>query len=356
MPNTSSPQTDPSWMEALSSFLLDEPAVEAIRLHPDSKKVEMATLGRVDGDLLQARLAEVLRSVDAKWLKHVPEHSAMLEVQSQKGALLIEKPSCPTAPKFWKWREFDWPAPDQIEQDSDDEWRMLALQAGICGAALVMGFLVETFADAPMWVSQVLFGVSLISGGWDAAKDAWENLHEGRVDVHFLMLAVAVGAVAIGAWEEGALLLFLFSTSGALEHFVMYRTHREINALTKSAPKFAHVLLPDGTVEDRGRGRAVGDVIVVKPDELFAVDGTVVSGLSAADESTLTGEALPITKEPGAAIFGGTLNLWGLVQVRVDKPAKQSALAKIITLIQTAQHLRAPSQRFTDRLARATLF
>jgi len=196
----------------------------------------------------------------------------------------------------------------------------------------------------------VLFGISLIAGGWDAAKDAWENLREGRLDVHFLMLAVAIGAVAIGAWEEGALLLFLFSTSGALEHFVLYRTHREINALTKAAPKTAHVLLPDGTTEDRGvAALRIGDVIVVKPDELFAVDGTVVSGLTAADESTLTGESLPITKETGAAIFGGTLNLWGLVQVRVDKPATQSSLAKIITLIQTAQKMRAPSQRFTDR-------
>ncbi|MFO1483696.1 MAG: heavy metal translocating P-type ATPase [Verrucomicrobiaceae bacterium] len=346
MPATS----DTSWMEAIESFLLDEPSVEAVRLDPKSKKVEMATLGRVDGELLQAKLAEVLRTIDAKWLKQVPEHTAMFDVSQTQGVVQIGKPSCPTAPRFWKWREFEWPEADEIEKESDDEWRLLAMQAGICGVALVAGYLVEKFADAPMWVSQVFFAISLISGGWDAAKDAWENLRERRLDVHFLMLAVALGAVTIGAWEEGSLLLFLFSTSGALEHFVLYRTHREINALTKAAPKFAHVLLPDGSTEDRDvHALRVGDVIVVKPDELFPVDGTVVSGLTAADESTLTGEALPITKETGAAIFGGTLNLWGLVQVRVDKPATQSALAKIITLIQTAQHMRAPSQRFTDR-------
>jgi Cd2+/Zn2+-exporting ATPase len=337
MPNT----PDHAWMHAIESFLLDEPAVEAIRLDPQSKTVEMATLGRVDGELLQAKLAEVLRTIDAKWLKQVPEHTAMLEVSQKSGVVQIEKPSCPTAPTFWKWREFEWPEADEIEQESDDEWRTLAMQAAICGVSLVLGW----FFGHPAF-----FIVSLIAGGWDAAKDAWENIREGRLDVHFLMLAVALGAVAIGAWEEGALLLFLFSTSGALEHFVLYRTHREINALTKAAPKFAHVLLPDGTTEDRGVAALhIGDVIVVKPDELFAVDGTVVSGLTAADESTLTGEAMPITKETGATIFGGTLNLWGLVQVRVDKPATQSSLAKIITLIQTAQKMRAPSQRFTDR-------
>lgn len=347
-PMTNTP--DNAWMHAIESFLLDEPAVEAIRLNPQSKKVEMATLGRVDGELLQAKLAEVLRTIDAKWLKDVPEHTAMFDVSQTGGVMQIGKPSCPTAPKFWKWREFEWPEPDEIEQASENEWRMLAVQAAVCGVALVAGYLVETFADVPTWMSQALFGVSLIAGGWDAAKDAWENIREGRLDVHFLMLAVAAGAVAIGAWEEGALLLFLFSTSGALEHFVLYRTHREINALTKAAPKFAHVLLANGQTEDRDvHALRIGDVIVVKPDELFPVDGTVTSGLTAADESTLTGEALPITKETGAAIFGGTLNLWGLVQVRVDKPATQSALAKIITLIQTAQHMRAPSQRFTDR-------
>lgn len=345
-------------MEALAAFLLEEPALEAIRLNPEAKTVEMATLGRVDGELLQAKLAEVLRSIDAKWVSKAGEAPAPLQTHQEQGVLHIEKPSCPTAPKLWKWREFGWPDADELEKDSSEDWRTLAMQAALCGVMLVAGLVVEKFADAPLWASQALFALSLISGGWDAAKDAWAHMRERRLDVHFLMLAVALGAVTIGAWEEGALLLFLFSTSGALEHFVLYRTHREINSLTKAAPKQAHLLLPDGATEDRDvHSLRVGDVIVVRPDELFAVDGTIVSGLTAADESTLTGEALPITKEPGAAVFGGTLNLWGLAQVRVDKPATQSALAKIITLIQTAQHLRAPSQRFTDRFGtRYTLF
>ena len=354
MPNSTQATPDAStWMTALADFLLDEPAVESIRLNPGSKRVEMATLGRVDGELLQAKLSEILRAVDARWLKqngHVTPSRGMLDVQQKDGAFVLAKPSCPTAPKLWHWRDFAWPEPDEMEQESEDEWRTLALQAGICAVTLAAGYITERFVSAPHWLPKGLFAISLVSGGWDAAKDTWENLRERRLDVHFLMLAVALGAVAIGAWEEGALLLFLFSTSGALEHFVMFRTHREINALTKAAPKFAHVLQPDGTTADRDvHGLQVGEVIVVKPDELFAVDGTVISGSTAADESTLTGEAIPIPKEAGATIYGGTLNQWGLVQVRVDRPATQSALAKIITLIQTAQHLRAPSQRFTDR-------
>ena len=118
--------------------------------------------------------------------------------------------------------------------------------------------------------------MALVSGGWDAAKDAWENLKERRLDVHFLMLAVATGAVAIGAWEEGALLLFLFSTSGALEHFVLHRTHREINALMKVVPKMARVVLPDGSTQERAVSLLrAGDVVQVRPAELFPVDAAV---------------------------------------------------------------------------------
>lgn len=349
MPNTAATD-EKTWMDALGAFLLEEPALEAIQLDPSSKRVKMATLGLVDAELLQAKLVEILRGLDAKWLSQDANAPAPLDLRKENGVLCLEKPSCPTAPSFWKWREFGWPAPEELETQRDAEWRVLAVQAATCGAALVAGFGVERFAGGPGWLAHLFFGVALVAGGWDAAQDAWKNLAKGRLDVHFLMLAVALGAVSIGAWEEGALLLFLFSTSGALEHFVLYRTHREICALTASAPKQAHVLLADGSAVERDvHVLRAGDLIQVRPDELFPADGTVTSGLTAADESTLTGEAVPITKDPGCSVFSGTLNLWGLVQVRVDRPASQSALSKIILLIQTAQHLRAPSQRFTDR-------
>jgi len=340
-----------SWTDVLADFLASQTAVEAIRLKAGDRRVEVATLGPVDMVALQEQLNGVLRSLDESLLISAPlGHAEGLQLTRKEGEVVMQKPTCPTAPRFWKWREFEWPEAEEIERQSDEEWRALALQAAICGVALVAGWMAERFFQAQLWLAHTLFGISLVSGGWDAAKDAWENLRERRLDVHFLMLAVATGAVAIGAWEEGALLLFLFSTSGALEHYVLHRTHREISALTKAAPKMARVVLPDGSVEDRAVVHLrVGDTIQVRPAELFPVDGTVISGESAADESTLTGEAVPVDKGKGAQVFGGTLNLWGLVQARVDKLATQSALAKIITLIQTAQQMRAPSQRFTDR-------
>ncbi|MBL9116319.1 MAG: heavy metal translocating P-type ATPase [Verrucomicrobiaceae bacterium] len=339
-------QASSSWVERLAAFLADERAVEAIRLNPTEHTVSVATLGNVNEAALQERLSEILRHLDANWQQY-SLHAAALKVSRQGDEVTLEKPACPTAPKLWHWRDFNWPKPDEIEQQSREEWQTLALQAAICGVALVSGYLVKPWSPT---LSLAAFVVSIVAGGWDAAKDAWEKIRQRQLDIHFLMLAVAAGAAAIGEWEEGALLLFLFSFSGALEHYVLHRTHREINALTKSAPKMAHVVRADGSVVDEPVASLVkGTVIQVKPDELFAADGEVIEGETAADESALTGEALPIDKEVGAEVFSGTLNLWGLVRVRVEKPATESALQKIIQLIENAQHSRAPSQRFTDR-------
>ncbi|MFZ4767380.1 MAG: HAD-IC family P-type ATPase, partial [Roseimicrobium sp.] len=350
-----------TWMDGLAAFLAQEENVEAIRLSPDERKVSVATLGAVNLDALKARLDTVVRALDAQFGGEgfqtrdatvlTPSATFPLQVRGVPGEyVLIEKPTCPTAPKLWKWREFSWPEPEEIEARSLEEWKALSVQAAICGAALLTGWLLERSGQVPSWLWVTCYMASIVAGGWDAAKDAWEKITEGQLDIHFLMLAVAAGAMAIGAWTEGALLLFLFSFSGALEHYALHRTHREINALTRAAPKTARILLPDGSTEDRSVATLqIGDVLQVRPDELYPVDGSVLEGETAADESTLTGESVPVEKLKGSLVFSGTLNLWGLVTVRVDKLASQSALQKIITLIQHAQHLRAPSQRFTDR-------
>jgi Cd2+/Zn2+-exporting ATPase len=222
--------------------------------------------------------------------------------------------------------------------------------AGGCAVLGISGFMVSTVEAAPAWLPVIFYIGAMIAGGWDAFEDAKAGLPKGELDIHFLMLAVAVGAALIGAWAEGALLLFLFSFSGALEHFALYRTRREINSLFDAAPKSA-------TIRDASGGERevpvsavnVGDVVVVKPGAQFAVDAEVIKGKSAADESNLTGEANPVPKFIGDSVYSGTINLWGAVDARVLRPVGESALQKVIRLIREAQHLKAPSQRFTDK-------
>ena len=236
------------------------------------------------------------------------------------------------------------------ESESGENWRILALQTALCGFFLIVALIFEHGFDlgAPWTIGA--FVVSIVAGGWDAAIDAFSSLRRKKIDIHFLMLTVAIGAAFIGAWHEGALLLFLFSLGGALEHFALNRMNREISALSKSAPKTARVILADGGREERVVEELVpGDLLEVRPDEVYPVDAVVTKGETEVDESSLTGEAMPVPKKEGDELSSGTLNLWGAVTVEVLRPVDESSLAKIIRMIRSAQESKAPSQRFTDR-------
>lgn len=229
-------------------------------------------------------------------------------------------------------------------------WQEHARESALCAIGLLGGFIASLFESAPESLSIVLYGLAMLAGGRDAAVEAWQKLRHGELEIHFLMLAVAVGAAAIGAWGEGALLLFLFSLSGTLEHFAGERTQREIRALFKNSPKEARLIGPDGheTLVPANQIE-VGNTILVKPGELVPVDARIIDGRSEADESALTGESIPVAKVPGELVYGGTLNLWGSLRAEALRPADDSALQKIIRLVEEARHTKARTQRFTDR-------
>src|SRR6185436_11916090 len=230
------------------------------------------------------------------------------------------------------------------EDEHEDEWKMQLLAAGLCGGLGLLAYFTHWAGDWPLYL------LAYLAGSWFTVQEIWERLRKGSLDVHFLMLAVAVGSASIGAWGEGTLLLFLFSLSGALEHYAMGRTSREIRSLFKSAPKAATVLDAQGNESLRPVEQIEPGVrLLIKPGEQFPVDAEVTSGSTSADESNLTGEAGPVEKRIGDTVLAGTLNLWGAVEAVAVRRANQSALQRIIQLIQEAQHLKAPSQRFTDK-------
>ncbi|MDX2187991.1 MAG: cation-translocating P-type ATPase [Opitutaceae bacterium] len=336
------------WAEQLALFLRDAPGVEAVRIDPGARKVQIATLGEVDLKTLEAKLAETLRAVEER-LNDATRIPSGYTLKRQGTATELAGLTCATAPSFWKWRDFSWPEDATVEAH-EPEWKELALFAAACGLFGIAGFAAERFGWGPAWLAHALYSVALVTGGWDAAKDTWENIRARKLDIHFLMLAVAVGAVSIGAWGEAVLLLFLFSASGAMEDYALDRTQREVGSLLKSAPKSASRIAANGSEETVAiESIAVGDIIRVKPGEAFPADGVVTRGQTACDESALTGEADPVEKALGTQVFSGTLNLWGVVDFRVQRLPSESTLQKIIRLIQTAQKLKAPSQRFTDR-------
>jgi len=224
----------------------------------------------------------------------------------------------------------------------------MALLAGGCLIFGLLGLATE-FLKVAAVIPVTFYILAYLCGGWDAAGDAWERIRKGQLDVHFLMLAVAAGAAVIGAWREGALLLFLFSASGAMEHFAMGRTKKAIDALFRGAPKTARVLKDGKESQIPVEELAPGMIVLVTTGEQIPADLEVIRGESACDESNMTGEAIPVPKHPGDTTLSGTINLWGVLEGRVLRPASESSLQKIIRLIQNAQNLKAPSQRFTDK-------
>jgi len=351
-------QANPSeyepWLSDLACFLLERKQTEAIRINKDKRTISIATIGHIDLEALQQDLLATLLSIEEKIKNpHFSPHQlpGMFCVQQDGSDYIIQKPTCLTAPKLWQWRHIPWPRAQPAKQhDHTHDWEWLAVSAISCGIFGFLGYFLENEAIGPTWLAASCFLISFLCGGWDALHDVLEQLPKGQLDIHFLMLMVAFGASLIGAWEEGALLLFLFSASGAMEAYALNRTRQSIDSLFKKAPQEAW------KVDEAGQDKriaveqvAVGDLLRVKPGDLFPVDGIVLEGETAVDESSLTGESVPVDKTSGDVVYSGTLNMWGNVKIQATRIAAESCFQKIIRLIQEAQHLRAPSQRFTER-------
>jgi len=236
------------------------------------------------------------------------------------------------------------------EHEAPGEWQKLAFLAAVSGGLGLLSLVADQFGDAGRVWALILIAGSCVAGGWDAAIDGWAALRERRIDVHLLMIVVAVGAWIVGAQWEGALLLFLFSTAGAIEHYAMDRTRGAIDALLDKSPKHARRLGPDDSeTEVPVSALLPGDRIAILPGELVPADGKVLSGESAVDESNLTGEAKPAPKQAGSDVAGGTLNSWGRLIVEVTRAERDSALQRIVRLIREAQDSKAPAQRAIDK-------
>lgn len=188
-----------------------------------------------------------------------------------------------------------------------------------------------------------------LAGGIPSGLSAARALVVDRVlDIDLLMVVAAMAAAAVGAPMEGAVLLALFSLSGTLEHRAMGRARRAVEALMHLRPESALLRRGAEVVEVASASLVAGDVVVLRPGARVPVDGRVVAGSGSMDESTITGESLPVTRAPGDQVFEATVNLTGVLEVQVTRPLSDSTVARMIRLVTEAQAARAPSERFSD--------
>lgn len=195
-----------------------------------------------------------------------------------------------------------------------------------------------------------LYIAAYVTGGY---RKAWEGLQtlilEQNLDVDLLMVIAAIGAASIGYWQDGAILIFIFALSGVLEGYTMEKTNHDIRSIMKLRPEKALVLRGTAQLEIRVEELKAGDVVLIKPGERIPADGTICEGYSAIDQSSITGESIPVDKGAGDEVFAGTINGQGALQIEVTKQAEATLLAKIIRLVQEAQSEMPPSQLFVER-------
>jgi heavy metal translocating P-type ATPase len=222
--------------------------------------------------------------------------------------------------------------------------------ASVATVLFVLG-LAAQFGGAPAWMWWSLYLACYITGGWEPALAGLQALREKSLDVDLLMIVAAIGAAAIGQVLDGGLLIVIFATSGALEAFLTQRTADSVRSLLDLAPESATVITESGheTVVDAA-ALSIGDVIVVRPGERIGGDGQVISGASDVDQASITGEPLPVAKNPGDEVFAGTLNGTGVLRVRVDRAAADTVIARIVTMVQEASATKAKAQLFIEKV------
>lgn len=223
-------------------------------------------------------------------------------------------------------------------------------------AALLSGILIGIawmLEKVHLPTAAVLYVVAFVIGGYAQAKEGIQTLIEDKdIDVNLLMIVAAIGAASIGYWTEGAILIFIFSMSGALESYTMSRSHRDISALMELKPETA-VLYENGieTVV-KIEQLQVGDTVIVRPGERIPADGEVVEGASAVNQSSITGESIPVDKNVNDEVFAGTLNGQGALFVKVTQSSESTLFAKVIRLVQEAKSEKPASQLFVERFER----
>jgi Cd2+/Zn2+-exporting ATPase len=232
-----------------------------------------------------------------------------------------------------------------------DKYREFLFTLG-CGVLTLTAWIAERFVGGGLALTGPLFLAAYVLGGWDITRHAWQALRERHVDTDLLMIAAALGAALLGALADGALLLFLFGLGHALEELALDRARQAVRKLGELTPRTA-LVRRDGIEADVGVEQlAIGDVVIVRPGTRIPIDGAVMSGTSAVDQSPVTGESIPVEKAAGDEVFAGSLNSEGALEVLVSRLARDNTLARVMTMVEEAQGQKSSTQQITERFTR----
>ncbi|SER65101.1 Cd2+/Zn2+-exporting ATPase [Gracilibacillus ureilyticus] len=229
---------------------------------------------------------------------------------------------------------------------SNSEYRSIILS----GMLIALGFIGSYTVLSPI-VSAMLYALAIILSGYKPVKSAYYAIKSRSLDMNVLMSAAVIGAALIGEWFEGATVVWLFALGTALQNRSIEQTRKSIRNLMDLAPSEAWI--KDGTelVKKPVEEVSVGEIVVIKPGDRIPLDGNIIHGETSVNQAPITGESIPVDKLSGDTVYAGTINESGSIEVKVTKLVEDTAISKIIHLVEEAQEQKAPTQAFIDKFA-----
>lgn len=296
-------------------------------------------------------------SCAAKFEKNIREIPTVEDVKLNFGASKITVEGDATIEQLEKAGAFDgirvYPEKQRILEPKEPFWKKRENQTTIVSLLFVILGYVSSLNYGEEHVATIaLFATAIVIGGYSLFKEGLGNLIKLQFDMTTLMTIAVIGAAIIGEWGEGAVVVFLFAISEALETYSMDKARNSIRSLMDIAPNTAIIKRGGKEFEVDVEDIQIGDIMVIKPGQKLAMDGEVARGASAINQAAITGESMPVRKEVGDEVFAGTLNEEGSLEILVTKKSEDTTIAKIIHLVEEAQAERAPSQQFVDKFAK----
>lgn len=246
-----------------------------------------------------------------------------------------------------------YPERQRLSDKKESFWKKRAnITAMIALFLIILGYTLSFQIGEESPFSIGIFALAILVGGIDLFKTGLKNITKLQFDMKTLMTIAIIGAAVIGEWGEGAVVVFLFALSEALEGYSMDKARQSIHSLMNIAPSRAIIRRTNEIIEVDVEDVRIDDIMIIKPAQKIAMDGEVVKGQSSINQATITGESIPVYKNTGDEVFAGTLNEEGYLEVRVTKHVEDTTIAKIVHLVEEAQAERAPTQQFVDRFAK----
>ncbi|AKG04897.1 ATPase [Salimicrobium jeotgali] len=240
--------------------------------------------------------------------------------------------------------------PESVPEEETPAWKKGSFVTVISGVFLALGF-IGSFTGVPAILVTLMYAISIATGGFKPVKSAYYAVRSKSLDMNVLMASAAIGAAIIGEWFEGAMVVFLFAVGNLLQDRSMEKTRDSIRSLMDLTPAKALVKTENGLEEKNVGDVGVGEVLVVRPGDKIPIDGKVISGTTSINEAPITGESIPSDKDIGDVVYAGTLNGHGALEIRVSTLSEDTAIAKIIHMVEEAQEKKAPTEALIDRFA-----